>query len=86
MNETTPEEVSAVKAQRKAIQLIHDEISTGPKSRANSLALTKLDEASMWLGKRLQELQVPNPYPTSRDPSVPSIDPTAPEACNLPPS
>ena len=54
------------------------------KSRSRSLAITKLEEASMWLGKDLQELNEPNPYPNSHDPKDPKIDPTAPEACKLP--
>ena len=81
---TSDLEISAVKQQRQSIQTIHDAVSGMPKSRSNAIAITKLDEASMWLGKRLQELNVANPYPTSRDPSVTTIDPTAPEACNLP--
>lgn len=78
------QEISQVKAQRQEIQRVHDSVASMPKSRANALVITKLDEASMWLGKRLQELQVPNPYPTSRDPSVTTIDKTAPEATKLP--
>lgn len=54
------------------------------RSRSRSLAITKLEEASMWLGKDLQELNEPTPYPTSHDPAVPGIDATAPEACKLP--
>jgi hypothetical protein len=38
----------------------------------------------MWLGKDLQELNEPNPYPRSHDPKDPVIDATAPEACALP--
>lgn len=90
-NQVTPERqieidelVSKIKGHRRTIQLIHDGISKLEGSRANALAITKLDEASMWLGKRLQELQVANPYPTSRDPSIKAIDPPAPEACHLP--
>jgi hypothetical protein len=77
-------QVSKVKEQRKKIQEIHDEVSKMERTRSNATTLTKLDEASMWLGKRLQELQVANPYPTSMDPSITTIDKTAPEACNLP--
>ncbi len=78
------QEISDVKACRQSIQGIHDKVAAMPKSRANALVLTKLDEASMWAGKRLQELQAENPYPTSRDPSITTIDKTAPEATKLP--
>lgn len=53
------------------------------KSRSRSLALTKLEEASMWLGKDLQELNEADPYPNSRNPSNLTIDPSAPEACKV---
>jgi hypothetical protein len=77
------EEIKQVKELRLQIQKTHDQASGMNKSRAMALAITKLDEASMWLGKRLQELNTPNPYPTSRDPSNSTIDPTAPEATRL---
>ncbi len=53
------------------------------KSRSRSIAITKLEEAGMWLGKDLQEQNEPTPYSASHDPSVKAIDPTAPEACKL---
>lgn len=40
----------------------------------------------MWLGKDLQELNEPDPYPRSHDPKDPVIDATGPEACSLRPS
>lgn len=55
------------------------------KSREVSLAITKLEEASMWLGKELQRIGelhpdlLKDPYPTSRDSSVGTIDPPAKE-------
>lgn len=50
------------------------------KSRSRLLAMTKLEEAVMWLGKDLQEIDAaspgtaPNPYPHSKDPKSPVID------------
>jgi hypothetical protein len=78
--------VAETKTIRAAIQQLHGMLiaPNARKSRSRSLALTKLEEASMWLGKDLQELNQPNPYPTSHDPNVAAIDPTAPEACRLP--
>ena len=46
-------------------------------SRERSLAITKLQEAIMWLGMDLKRLNQPNPYPDSYDPSNTKIAPTA---------
>jgi hypothetical protein len=80
-----PDPVAETKQARQTIKALHEELSASPrKSRSRSLAITKLEEASMWLGKDLQELNEPNPYPRSHDPKDPVIDATAPEACALP--
>jgi hypothetical protein len=47
------------------------------KSRPRSIAQTKLEEAIMWLGMDLKELGTPDPYPQSRNPESPRIEPTA---------
>jgi hypothetical protein len=47
------------------------------KSRERSLAVTKIQEAIMWLGMDLKDIGAPNPYPHSYDPTSPVIDPTA---------
>jgi len=52
-------------------------------SRERSHALTKLQEAVMWLGMDLKAIGVEypgyvvNPYPSSKDPSTTIIEPTA---------
>jgi hypothetical protein len=46
-------------------------------SRERSLAITKIEEAIMWLGMDLKDQGTPNPYPHSKDPASPIIDPTA---------
>lgn len=46
-------------------------------SRERSLALTKLQEAVMWLGMDLKAIGAPNPYPNSRDVTNATVDPTA---------
>ena len=48
-----------------------------PGSRERSIAVTKLQEAVMWLGMDLKRLNEPNPYPNSKDPSNTKIEPTA---------
>lgn len=53
------------------------------RSRERSLAITKIQEAIMWLGmdlKAMNEEGVPgteNPYPQSYNPASPVIEPTA---------
>lgn len=72
------EEIVADKAFRKTIDAIIQEVKDLPASRERSLAITKLQEAVMWLGMDLKRLGTPNPYPSSKDPSTGSrIEPTA---------
>ena len=47
------------------------------QSRERSLAVTKIQEAIMWLGMDLKDIGTPNPYPNSYNPESPVIDPTA---------
>lgn len=52
-------------------------------SRERSIAITKLQEAVMWLGMDLKSINdetpgaAENPYPSSKDPSNTKIEPTA---------
>ena len=46
-------------------------------SRERSLAITKLQEAIMWLGMDLKRLNEPSPYPNSYNPSNAIVEPTA---------
>lgn len=72
------DEIIADKALRKTIDAIIQEVKVLPASRERSLAITKLQEAVMWLGMDLKRLGNPNPYPSSKDPSTGSkIEPTA---------
>jgi hypothetical protein len=57
---------------------------TSPRSsRERSLALTKIQEAIMWLGMDLKAINeeqpgaAPNPYPQSYNPESPKIEPTS---------
>jgi hypothetical protein len=48
------------------------------KSRERSIAITKIQEAIMWLGMDLKDIgETPSPYPHSYDPTSPVIEPTA---------
>ena len=46
-------------------------------SRERSLAVTKIEEAIMWLGMDLKAQNTPNPYPQSYNPDSNLIEPTA---------
>lgn len=46
-------------------------------SRERSIAITKIQEAIMWLGMDLKDQNEPNPYPESYNPASPRIEPTA---------
>lgn len=72
------DEVVENKFIRQEIDKITQLVAILPKSRERSLCITKLEEATMWLGMDLKRLGTPNPYPNSKDPSTGStIDPTA---------
>lgn len=47
------------------------------RSRERSLAVTKVQEAIMWLGMDLKDMAAPNPYPNSYNPSNTIVDKTA---------
>jgi hypothetical protein len=46
-------------------------------SRERSIAITKIQEAIMWLGMDLKDLGTPNPYPESYNPENATVEPTA---------
>lgn len=72
------DEIVANKTLRKDIDAIIQNVKALPASRERSLAITKLQEAVMWLGMDLKRLGNENPYPSSKDPSTGSrIEPTA---------
>ena len=85
MNTEIENDITETKGFRQTIKTLHAQLDASPRrSRSRAFAITKLEEASMWLGKDLQELNEPNPYPRSCDPTDTVIDATAPEACALP--
>lgn len=51
--------------------------SSTRKSRERSIAITKLQEAIMWLGMDLKDMNAPNPYPNSYNPANAIVEPTA---------
>ena len=70
-------EVPAIKQCRKDIDEIIQKVRELDSCRETSIAITKLQEAVMWLGMDLKRLNEPNPYPESKDPTSMRIEPTA---------
>lgn len=56
MDEQTKENVKATKQLRIEVSELIAKVELLPKNRSSSLAITKLDEAKMWLGRSLGEL------------------------------
>jgi hypothetical protein len=76
VNEFDP--VIDTKERRVELDAVLQKIKSSPRqSRERSLAITKLQEAIMWLGMDLKAQHVPTPYPSSYDPSTRTIEPTA---------
>lgn len=72
------EEIVANKQLRKDLDEKIQQVKDLPASRERSLAITKLQEAVMWLGMDLKRLNEADPYPHSKDPNTGDvIDPTA---------
>ncbi len=76
MNRT--EEIVAIKQLRKDLDDKIQEVKQLPSCRETSLAVTRLQEAVMWLGMDLKRLNEADPYPHGKDPNTGDvIDPTA---------
>lgn len=70
-------EIINTKLCRRNIDTIIQDIKALESSRETSLAITKLQEAVMWLGMNLKRLGATNPYPESKNPDSLRIEPTA---------
>jgi hypothetical protein len=70
--------IAETKQFRQDLDAVLQRIKMSPrKGRERALAVTKLQEAIMWLGMDLKDLGTPTPYPSSYDPSSPVVEPTA---------
>jgi hypothetical protein len=69
--------IRADKQLRKNLDVELQRLKSLSGSRQRALAITKLEECIMWLGKDLQRLNEPDPYPESRNPENTKIEPTA---------
>lgn len=70
-------EIKNTKQLRKDIDEILQRVKGLNHSRETSLAITKLQEATMWLGMNLKRLGELDPYPESRNPENNVIHPTS---------
>ena len=71
-------EIPAIKQLRKEGDELIQKVKELEPCRETSIAITKLQEAVMWLGMNLKRLNQPNPYPSSKDPNTGTkIEPTA---------
>lgn len=70
-------EIIANKKLRVEIDEKIQELKALPGSRERALAVTKLQEAVMWLGMDLKRLGSENPYPNSKNPTNDIVEPTA---------
>ena len=83
MNISIEGEVSSMKGHRFEIDTQISQLKLWPPTRERAIAITKLQEAVMWLGmdlKRIGEANpglIADPYPHSKNPAVPTIEPTA---------
>ena len=70
-------EVKLDKQLRKDFDALLQKLQEADRSRERSLAITKIQEAIMWLGMDLKRLGTANPYPESKNPESLKIEPTA---------
>lgn len=71
-------EVQKIKKLRREIDEKIQEVKSLQPCRETSIAITKLQEAVMWLGMDLKRLNEENPYPSSKDENTgDKIEPTA---------
>ncbi len=77
IREKYEKEVRSDKELRKELDETLQKLKGIYASRERSLAITKIQEAIMWLGMDLKRLGEENPYPESMNPESLKIEPTA---------
>lgn len=77
METATETQIKTAKQHRKDLDDVLQRIKASGPSREVSLAITKVQEAVMWLGMELKRLGNPTPYPTGYDSSTAQVEPTA---------
>lgn len=69
--------IISTKQRRVDLDAVLQAVKELPPSREASLAVTKIQEAIMWLGMNLKALAEPDPYPNSRDTTNTIVEKTA---------
>jgi hypothetical protein len=77
VDNTFEAEIKQDKTWRVNLDNILQEIKCLKKSRERSICITKLQEAIMWLGMDMKEMNSTNPYPQSYNPSNAVVEKTA---------
>lgn len=76
--ETRDRDIVENKTLRVAMDGVLQQMKDSPrKSRNRSLAITHLEDSIMRLGMDMKELNTPNPYPNSYNPTNAIVEPTA---------
>jgi len=70
-------QIKATKQLRVGLDKQLQELKKLALSKERSIAITKVQEAIMWLGMNLKQLNAPNPYPESYNPKNTIVSPTA---------
>ena len=70
-------EVKKIKQCRVELDVALQNVRNLDSCRESSIAITKLQEAIMWLGMDLKRIGNPNPYPESYNPESSKVEPTA---------
>lgn len=78
MGEENEESIKETKQFRVELDAILQKIKSSKRQgRERSLCVTKIQEAIMWLGMDLKDLNAPNPYPNSYKPENAIVEKTA---------
>lgn len=77
VDQLVDKEIVANKRLRVGLDAQLQDLKRCPPSRERALAITKLQEAIMWLGMDLKRVGAPNPYPNSYKPENTTVEPTA---------
>lgn len=70
-------EVKKIKQCRVELDKALQNVKSLDSYRESSIAITKIQEAIMWLGMDLKRIGNPNPYPESYNPESSKVEPTA---------
>lgn len=70
-------EVKKIKQCRVELDAALQNVRNLDGCRESSIAITKIQEAIMWLGMDLKRIGNPNPYPESYNPESSKVEPTA---------